>query len=64
MDTLGDLAQQGAGDGLVGRVVLEVDGDKKLLSLLINITDIDTTLVGEEDPVTLERSVSVDGDGT
>jgi hypothetical protein len=64
VDTLGDLAQQGAGDGLVGRVVLEVDGDKKLLSLLINITDIDTTLVGEEDPVTLERSVSVDGDGT
>lgn len=64
MDTLGDLAQQGAGDGLVGRVVLEVDGDEKLLSLLINITDIDTTLVGEEDPVTLERSVSVDGDGT
>ena len=64
MDTLGDLAQQGAGDGLVGRVVLEVDGDKKLPSLLINITDIDTTLVGEEDPVTLERSVSVDGDGT
>lgn len=53
MDTLGDLAQQGAGDGLVGRVVLEVDGDEKLLSLLINITDIDTTLVGEEDPVTL-----------
>jgi hypothetical protein len=64
VDTLGDLAQQGAGDGLVGRVVLEVDGDEKLLSLLINITDIDTTLVGEEDPVTLERSVSVDGDGT
>lgn len=64
MDTLGDLAQQGASDGLVGRVVLEVDGDEKLLSLLINITDIDTTLVGEEDPVTLERSVSVDGDGT
>ena len=63
MDTLGDLAQQGAGDGLVGRVVLEVDGDEKLLSLLVNITDIDTTLVGEEDPVTLERSVSVDGDG-
>lgn len=64
MDTLGDLAQQGTSDGLVGRVVLEVDGDEKLLSLLINITDIDTTLVGEEDPVTLERSVSVDGDGT
>ena len=63
MDTLGDLAQQGAGDGLVGRVVLEVDGDEKLLSLLVNITYIDTTLVGEEDPVTLERSVSVDGDG-
>ena len=64
MDTLGDLAQQGAGNGLVGRVVLEVDGDEKLLSLLIDITDIDTTLVGEEDPVTLKRSVSVDRGAT
>lgn len=60
MDALGDLAQQGAGDGLVGRVVLEVDGDEKLLSLLIDITNIDTTLVGEEDPITLKRDVSVE----
>jgi hypothetical protein len=58
VDALGDLAQQGGGDGLVGRVVAEVDGDKKLLSLLIDITDINTTLVGEEDPVTLDRDVS------
>jgi hypothetical protein len=58
VDALGDLAQQRAGDGLVGRVVLEVDGDEKLLSLLIDITDINTTLVGEEDPVTLDRDVS------
>ena len=58
MDTLGDLAQQCAGDGLVGWVVLEVDRDEQLLSLLVDITDIDTTLVGEEDPVTLDGDVS------
>lgn len=59
MDALGDLAQQGAGDGLVGRVVLEVDGDEELLSLLVDITDIDTTLVGEEDPITLDRELAL-----
>ena len=53
VDTLGDLGQQGGGDLLVGGVVLEVHGDEQLLSLGINITDVDTTLVGEEDPVTL-----------
>lgn len=58
MDTLGDLAQQSAGDGLVGGEVLEVDRDEELLSLLIDIANIDTTLVGEEDPVTLDRGVS------
>jgi hypothetical protein len=53
VNTLGDLAQQGGGNLLVGGVLLEVDGDQELLSLGVNITDIDTTLVGEEDPVTL-----------
>ena len=63
MDTLGDLAQQGAGDGLVGGEVLEVDGDEKLLSLLVDIANIDTTLVGKENPVTLDRDVSGGGTG-
>jgi hypothetical protein len=53
---LGDLAQKGLGNGLVGGVLLEVDGDEKLLRLLIDIANIDTTLVGEEDPVTLTRT--------
>jgi hypothetical protein len=54
VNTLGDLAQQGCGDLLVGGVLLEVDGDQELLGLSIDITDINTTFVGEEDPVTLE----------
>jgi hypothetical protein len=53
VNTLGDLAQQGRGNLLVGGVLLKVDGDQQLLSLSIDITDINTTLVGEEDPVTL-----------
>jgi hypothetical protein len=53
VNTLGDFAQQSGGNLLVGGVLLEVDGNQKLLSLGVNITDIDTTLVGEEDPVTL-----------
>jgi hypothetical protein len=53
VDTLGHLGQQGGGDLLVGGVVLEVHGDEQLLSLGVNITDVDTTLVGKEDPVTL-----------
>ena len=55
MHTLGDLGQELASDLLVGGVLAEVDGDEELLGLLIDITDIDTTLVGEEDPITLKR---------
>lgn len=55
MDTLGDLLQERGGDLLVGGVLSEVDGNEKLLSLLVDITDIDTTLVCEEDPVALTR---------
>jgi hypothetical protein len=56
--TLGDLAQEGGSDLLIGWVLLEVDGNEKLLSLLIDITNIDTTLVGEEDPIALSGTVS------
>jgi hypothetical protein len=55
VDTLGNLLQKGGSNLLVGRVLLQVDGDEKLLSLLVDITNIDTTLVGEEDPITLKR---------
>lgn len=54
VNTGGDLAQQGRGNLLVGGVLLEVDGDQQLLGLSIDITDVNTTLVSEEDPVTLE----------
>lgn len=53
VNTLRDLVQEGLGDLLVGGVVLEVDGDEQLLSLSVDITNVDTTLVGEEDPVAL-----------
>lgn len=55
VDARGDLAEKSRCNLLVGGVVLEVDGDQKLLRLSINITNIDTTLVGEEDPVTLNK---------
>jgi hypothetical protein len=54
VDTGGDLAEKALGDLLVAGVLLEVHGDEELLSLSIDITDLDTTLVVEEDPVALE----------
>ena len=53
MDTLGDLLKESSSDLLVGGVLSEVDGDQELLSLSVDITDINTTLVGEENPVAL-----------
>ena len=53
MDALGDVLQESGSNLLVRGVLGEIDGDEKLLSLLVDITDIDTTLVSEEDPVTL-----------
>jgi hypothetical protein len=47
--------QEGGRDGLVGRELAEVDGDEKLLGLLVDITNIDTTLVSEVNPIALKR---------
>jgi len=58
VDTLGHLAQECLCDDLVRWIVGQVDGNEELLSLLIDIANIDTTLVGEEDPVALKRKVS------
>jgi hypothetical protein len=55
VNTLRNLLQESGGDLLVRGELLEVDRNEKLLSLLVNITNIDTTLVGEEDPITLKR---------
>ena len=53
VNTGGHLAEKALGDLLVAGVLLEVDGDQELLSLCVNITDLDTTLVVEENPVAL-----------
>ena len=53
MDARGNLAQQGGGNLLVRGVLCEVDGDEELLRLGVDIANINTTLVGEEDPVAL-----------
>jgi hypothetical protein len=55
VNTLGNLLQEGGGDLLVRGVLLQVNGNEKLLSLLVDITNINTTLVGEKDPITLKR---------
>lgn len=54
VDTGGDLAEEALGDLLVAGILLEVHGDEELLSLSVNIADLDTTLVVEENPVALE----------
>jgi hypothetical protein len=53
VDTLRNLLEESGSNLLVGGVLLEVDGDQDLLGLSIDITDINTTLVSEENPVTL-----------
>jgi len=54
VDTSRDLAEKALGDLLVAGVLLEVHGDEELLSLSVDITDLDTTLVVEQNPVTLD----------
>ena len=56
--TLGNVLQKGGRNLLIGGVVLQVDGDEELLRFGIDITHVDTTLVGEENPVTLTVSTS------
>lgn len=54
MHTLGDLLQESSSNFLVRGVLLEIDWDEELLSFLVDIADVNTTLVGEEDPIALE----------
>ena len=53
MHALRHLLEQCRGELSVGWVLGEVNRNEKLLSLRIDITDIDSTLVREEDPVAL-----------
>jgi hypothetical protein len=50
---LGHLLEQGGCKLGVGRILGQVDGDEELLCFGINVTDVDTALVCEEDPVAL-----------
>jgi len=51
--TLGHVAEEGLSNLSVGRILREIDGDEKFLSLLIDVTNVDTTLVSEKNPVAL-----------
>lgn len=53
MNALGNLLEKSGGNLLVRGVLGEVDGDQELRGLGVDITDINTTLIGEENPVTL-----------
>jgi hypothetical protein len=58
VDALWHLLQERSSNLLVGGVLGEVDRDEELLSLRIDVTNINTTLVGEENPVALLVKVS------
>jgi len=55
---LGHLLQKSARNLGVRRVFREIDWDENLLRLGVNITDVNTTLVGEENPIALLPSMS------
>jgi len=55
VNTLWHVVQESGCNLFVGWVLRKVDGDEELLRLCVDITNIDTTLVGEENPVTLKR---------
>jgi hypothetical protein len=53
VDALWNLLQESGSNLSIRWVFTEIYWDEELLSLLVNIADIDTTLVREENPVTL-----------
>jgi hypothetical protein len=54
VDTLWNLLQESCSKLLVRGVLGKVDGNENLLGFGIDITNIDTSLVCEEDPITLK----------
>lgn len=56
---LGDVGEEGR-DKVLSVRELRADGDQELQGLGVDISDLDTTLVGEEDPVTLSGRVDTD----
>jgi hypothetical protein len=55
VDALRDFLQESRSKFFVGGVLREVNGDENLLGFGVDITNIDTSLVCEENPVTLDR---------
>lgn len=55
VDTLRNLLQQSCSKLLVRRILGKVNWDENLLSFGIDITNINTSLVGEENPIALKR---------
>lgn len=53
MNALWHLLQESCGNLVVRWVLSKIDRDEELLSLLIDIADIDTALVCEENPIAL-----------
>jgi hypothetical protein len=54
VDTLGNLLQERCSKFLVRRVLGKVNGNENLLGFGIDITNVDTSLVCEEDPIALK----------
>jgi hypothetical protein len=59
VDALRDFLQESRSKFFVGGVLREVNGDENLLGFGVDITNIDTSLVCEENPVTLDRKYMV-----
>lgn len=59
VDALGNLLEESVGNLLVGGILREVNGDKQLLCLLIDVADVDTTLVSEKDPIALHKHMNM-----
>jgi hypothetical protein len=52
------MLQKSGSNLLVGRVLCKVDRDQELLGFRIDIADIDTAFVGEENPIALAPRLS------
>ncbi len=58
MDALRNVFEEGFRELLVCGEFLEIDGNKDFLGLCIDITDIDTTFVCEQNPVALSSKLA------
>jgi hypothetical protein len=52
--TLGDFLEECGSNLVVGGILCEIDGNEEFFGFGINVTNVNTALVREEDPVALE----------